>query len=308
MTCRRLLALTSIVTLLLVAAVPAAMADDLEDYLEQAAEATYAGQQATWCSFSGATEFSVVSVEYAGSKLMVENGDSSQILEEGRVTAVDSGNGVALYDWSSVPLADRYVTSAVTSEVRLGRDVVVVTVAEDGEVRAQIWFDDSTGAALGSEIFDEDGELFRLSWMIDFDPNPRRIYLAPGASSYDVVVGADANDFKATLAGYELVDTYRGPNSSTHGFYSDGLFSFSLFVVDGEGTTTSFVEAQTMKVGSGTYRWILTASELWVQWSASGRTFVLVGDLPPDHLEQVLTELPVPGGSFFSRIWNGLFG
>ena len=80
-------------------------------------------------------------------------------------------------------------------------------------------------------------------------------------------------------------------------------------MVDGEGTMTPFADAQTLKIGSGTYRWLLTASELWVQWSGDGHTYVLVGDLPPDHLNEVIAELPAAsGGNFLTRIWNGLFG
>jgi hypothetical protein len=185
----------------------------------------------------------------------------------------------------------------------------VITVEEAGETRARFWFDAETGAALGSEVYDGQGELFRLSWMLDFDANPRRIYTVLGASAYDLVVTADAGDLPATVAGYTRVDTYRGPNDSIHAFYSDGLFSFSVFLIDGEGVTGPFVDADEMSVGSGTYRWILTASELWVQWSGSGKTYVLVGDLPPDHLETVLQELPAPdGGNLLSRIWKGIFG
>jgi hypothetical protein len=147
--------------------------------------------------------------------------------------------------------------------------------------------------------------------MLDFDPNPRRIYtvLNGGASTYDVVVGADADALAADVAGYERVDTYAGPSDSVHAFYSDGLFSFSVFLIEGEGATGPFVEADTMETDSGTYRWILTPSDLWVQWSGGGLTYVLAGDLPPDHLEEVLAELPAPArGNIFSRIWSGIFG
>lgn len=297
------------VALLLLVA-PVAIAAELDDYLAEAADASYAGERAVWSSFAGETEFSVVSVEQAGSTVMVESGGSSQVVGDGKVAGVgSSGNGVALADWSSVPPADRYETTSVRSDVRLGRDAVVITVEEAGETRARFWFDEETGAALGSEVYDGQGELFRLSWMLDFDANPRRIYTVLGASAYDLVVTADAGDLPATVAGYTRVDTYRGPNDSIHAFYSDGLFSFSVFLIDGEGVTGPFVDADEMSVGSGTYRWILTASELWVQWSGSGKTYVLVGDLPPDHLETVLQELPAPdGGNFLSRIWKGIFG
>jgi len=294
---------------LLVFVVPAALASDLEDHLANAADADYAGEQATWSSFEDATEFNVVSVEHAGSKVMVESGATLQVVGDGRVSTVDSGNGVALSHWSSVPLADRYAAASTTAEVRLGRDAVAFTIGQDGVVRARIWFDEATGAALGSEIYDGDGELFRMSWMLDFDPNPRRIYTVAEASSYDVVVTADADELAESIAGYSRVDTYQGPNDSIHSFYSDGLFSFSVFQISGEGSPGPFEDAETMELDSGAYRWILTPAELWVQWSGSDQTYVLVGDLPPDHLEEVLSELPSPSsGNLLSRIWKGIFG
>ena len=78
-----------------------ASATDLEDLLADAAEANYAGEQATWCSFGGKTEFSVVTFEHSSSFLMVESGGSSQVLGGGRASSVGSKNGVALSDWSS---------------------------------------------------------------------------------------------------------------------------------------------------------------------------------------------------------------
>jgi negative regulator of sigma E activity len=306
----RALAITTTTAVLLLLASPIAGADELEDYLSEAAEASYAGQQATWSSFLGKTEFAIVSVEQAGSMTMVETGDSSQVLGGGRTIADGSGNGLALSDWSSVAVATRYETVSAEPDERIGREVMVVTVNEDDATRVRIWFDEATGAPLISEVYDGDGELFRFSWMLDFDSNPRRIYTAiTGDSTYDVVVASDADSLPGTVSAYQKVDTYAGPDDSVHVFYSDGLFSFSVFVLEGEGATGPFVEADTMKLGSGSYRWILTPSDMWVQWSGGGLTYVLVGDLPPDHLEEVLAELPAPAqGNLLSRIWGGIFG
>lgn len=308
----RTFTLASIAGLVLLATTQVAGADELDDYLHEAGEAIFAGRQATWCSFGGHTEFSVVSIEHAGSLVMVESGGSSQVVGGGRNAVHGESNvGVAISDWSSVSSTGRYSVSAVVAEQRLGRDVVVVTVDEGDEPRAQILFDEETGAALGSEVYDGNGELFRLSWMLDFDPNPRKIYTMMGDSGsvYDVVVAADSLNLPDSIAGYVRVDTYAGPDESLHAFYADGLFSFSVFIIEGQVTTSPFVGADVMESGGGEYPWLLTPSDVWVQWTSDGFTYVLVGDLPPDHLEQVLRDLPRPGQrNILSRIWRGLFG
>lgn len=309
---RRIALVASTTALLLMLGTAVAVADDsLQGYLDDAAEASYAGQQATWCSYGGKTKFSVVSVEHAGAMVMLESQGSSQVLGGGTASTHGTGNGLALADWSPVGLASRYEAAAVEPDFRLGRDVLVVTVNEAGKLRARIWFDEDTHAALGSEVYDGDATLFRLSWLLDFDPNPRRIYtvLRDNEPVYDLVAVSSADTLPEIVAGYEKVDTYTGPDDSIHVYYSDGLFSFSVFVIAGEGATGPFVDADTMQLSSGSYRWILTPADLWVQWSGSGRTYVLVGDLPPDHLEAVLGELPGPShGNILSRLWNGIFG
>ena len=306
----RLVTVASLTGVFLATFIGAATADELEDYLAEADEAIFSGRQATWCSYSGHTEFSVVDVEHAGSLVMVENAGSSQMAGGGRYAVVgESGVGIAITDWSATDANGRYSTSKIEADTRLGRDVVVVSVDEDEKIRARIWFDEETGATLGSEIYDGAGDLFRLSWMLDFDTSTRKLYAAlrEDGSTYDVVVSADADGLPDVVAGYTRSDTYAGPDESLHAFYADGLFSFSIFVIEGRIADSPFVDADAMSGGS--YRWILTPSELWVQWSGDGLTYVLVGDLPPDHLDKILAELPQPAqANILSRLWRGLFG
>lgn len=312
---KRMLRALTVVTLAglsVMTAAATAGATELEDYLAESGEAIYAGQQATWCSYGGQTAFSDVSVEHAGDLAMVEGPGSFQMIGAGRSSVVGrSGGGIALSGWSSVAPSDRYVTSSVVEETRLGRNVEVVTVNEGDVIRARIWFDEETGAALGSEIYDGNGELFRLSWLIDFDPNPRKIFtmMRESNSSYDVVVPADAGTLADSVADYHRVDTYSGPDDSIHAFYTDGLFSFSLFVIEGDVAVGTFANAEVMRVDGAEYRWLLSPTDLWVQWNGDSLTYVLVGDLPPDHLEQVLRGIPRPSqDNILARLWRGLFG
>ncbi len=111
------------------------------------------------------------------------------------------------------------------------------------------------------------------------------------------------------MAGYRLADSYTGPDEVVHSFYSDGLFSFSLFEVEGEVGDDLFGGARSMEVDGSKYRVLVRPAQMWVHWTTPDSSYVLVGDLPPDHLEQVLAELPRPRQrNFFARLWNGLFG
>ena len=232
-----------------------AAAADLEDYLDEAGGASFAGRQATWCSFRGQTEFNVVSVEHAGSVTMVENAGTSQVIGGGRNAVIDGATGIAISDWSRAELSNRYVAASVDAESRLGRNVLVVTVDENDLIRARIWFDDETGAPLGSEIYDGAGNLFRLSWMLDFDPYPRKIFSMMGdkGSTYDVAVPADAPDLPDVVAGYTQVDAYTGPDDSVHAFYADGLFSFSVFLIEGQVESSPFADAEELTIAGSSF-------------------------------------------------------
>ena len=57
------------------------------------------------------------------------------------------------------------------------------------------------------------------------------------------------------------------------------------------------------------YAVVVEPSRLLVAWRADGGDYLLVGDLPPDHLEAVLRLLPAPGSEgLFDRVWRSLFG
>ena len=70
-----------------------------------------------------------------------------------------------------------------------------------------------------------------------------------------------------------------------------------------------FDGATELEVDGRTYRRMVTPTSLWVHWNAPDRSYVLVGDLPPDHLLEVLERLPAPGErGLLVRLWRRLFG
>lgn len=292
-------------------AVPAS-AGDLEEYLREAEEADYSGRQIVVSMWDGEPTMDILTIEHTGSMLMLEDGNRGSLVGSGRVSAVSQGAGsVMIAGWTTVGYASRYSTGEPVAVRRLGRDAKSVSIMEDDTLRARIIFDLATGAPLRTEVYLGDGTtLFRFSSMIEFDPLPRRLYRVTGLDSgaYDVMPTAPATGLPPEIAGYRLADSYSGPGDGVQSFYSDGLFGFSVFEFEGS-LHDVFDHARTMEVDGSKYRVLVAPSQLWVHWRTPNHSYLLLGDLPRDHLEQVLTGLPRPGSrGFLSRMWRGIFG
>lgn len=307
---RRLWLVAGVAAMVALGSAAPALADDFEDLLEAAAEADYAGRQIVVTFFDGQTALEIVEIEHAGSMMMVSAEGTDSMIGAGKLSAGD-GDGLTVSSWTSMQMSDRYEVGARNAVKRLGRPAHSIEVLEDGQRRMRLVFDDTTGAPLVTEVFDGNGKLFRLTSMLEVDEVPRRIYSSPGhlSEEFEVLVPTARHSMPAAAAGYQLADVYAGPDDSLQGFYSDGLFSFSVFAVDGSATFDRFADATVVEVQGLKYRRLVSPGEIWVTWKSAGTTYVLVGDLPPDHLDAVLGELPKPGRrNLFSRLWSGLFG
>ncbi|HEX9856283.1 MAG TPA: hypothetical protein VGC47_13300 [Acidimicrobiia bacterium] len=289
-----------------IASIPVALAFDLEDYLEAAAEADYAGSQVVIARWDGESLVAVIEVEHAGSLTMLQGG---RVVDAGKVFADGSAGSIVVSAWKRYA-SDRYSASDPVAARRLGRDAESVAILEDdGAVRAKIVFDEETGAALTTEIYDGDGRLFRLSTMMQFDSTPWKAYAIDKSDEgiSDVLLSIDTTKLPDDAAGYRLADMYSGPDDVVQAFYTDGLFSFSLFEL--ERQAEQFEDAVGFEIDGRDYKRLATATDVWVSWQAGGSTYLLVGDLPPDHLEEVLVELPQPSAlNIFRRFWRGIFG
>lgn len=283
---------------------------DLDDYLAEAEDAEYTGRQVVVTFWNDESEVGVFDVTHVEGLTTINEGERSS-MSDGRVADSRDGAAVVLEGWSRLPLETRYTTADPVAVSRLGRTAESVDVLEAGQVRATIVFDLESRVPLLTEIFDGEGELFRYSAMLEFDPNPSVRYadLVPAAGDYEVLLPIESSTLPLSAAGYVRADTYGAPDDTVQAFYTDGLFKFSIFEIQGEVALDRFEAAQPLETNDAVYLQLVTPSELWVMWATSGSTFVLVGDLPPDHLAQVLGELPAPeNGGLFSRIWNGIFG
>ena len=307
---RRRWVVGGVVALVALGSAAPAFAGDFEDLLEAAGEADYAGRQIVVSFFDGETALEIMEIEHAGRMMMVSAEGSESMIGAGRLSEGD-GDGLTVSSWTTMQLSDRYQVGDQHAVRRLGRPANSIEILEDGRKRMRFVFDDTTGAPLVTEVFDGNGKLFRLTSMLEVDEIPHRIYSSPGhlSEEFEVLVPTARHSMPAGAAGYQLADVYAGPDDTLQAFYSDGLFSFSVFTVDGVVTFERFADATVVEVRGLKYRRLVSPGEIWVTWESAGTTYVLVGDLPPDHLDAVLGELPKPGRrNLFSRLWSGLFG
>lgn len=307
---RRIRVITTLSALLVVVSLAPALADDFGDLMESAAEADFSGRQIVATFLDGETAFEIIEVEHAGSMMMTGPEGHESMIGSGKLSGGDGG-AVAVASWNSSQMSDRYAIGPSSPVKRLDRQATAVEILEDGLVRMRLVFDEATGAPLVTEVFDGSGQLFRLSSMLEINKIPGRLYSAQGhyTDEFEILVPTSRHSLPMDAAGYNLADAYAGPDDSVQGFYSDGLFSFSLFLVEGSADSQRFSAADTIELDGKKYQRLVNPGEIWVTWRANGDTYVLVGDLPPDHLEQVLDELPKPGRkNLFGRLWSGLFG
>lgn len=292
-------------------AIPAG-AEDLADYLGEADRAVYSGQRIIRTTWDGFEQIGIVEVEHADGMTMLGRGDGRAIVGGGKMHPMASGEGAVAFLRRSVRSGDdRYTVVEGGSTSRFGRDARILDVMEGDLLRMRLVLDRDTAAPLATQVFDDLGRPFRETSMVEFVPNVRTMPSPQGDDGeYDVMMPVTGSGLPEGAGEYDLVDVYRGPGGARHGFYTDGLFSFSVFESDGSSDVSRIAGGGSPYLVDGSeYTRVIAPADAWVVWTDQDRTFVLVGDLPPDHLEEVLADLPRPAThSWFQRIWHSIFG
>jgi hypothetical protein len=270
----------------------------------------YSGVRVVVSVWDGVASAGVYDIEHIGDMEYVSVDGSWSVLGEGSATS--GGGGMALAGWSTIDLSSKYAVRSSVGKSMLGRATRLVEVLEGDVVRSAFRFDVRTGAPLSTKIFDGDAELFRSSTMVSFGRSNLRLYrelLEIGTQDIMMSVALDTDVLPEAVAGYEVADVYQMNAGGQQAFYTDGLFSFSVFTLAKNTTVSEFADADEVTIGSARYRRFASPTVVWVTWTSGDVTYVLVGDVPPDHLEMVLSELPSPSrGNFLSRWWGRMFG
>lgn len=295
----------------LVPALPA-MGQDLEEWLDRAARAEYEGRQFTICDTPDGTRVEVVEVAQRDGLLEVRAAAGRAVVSpdgvyersaDGSVTVLDAETAS---DWE---LAERYRVEYGDAEVVLDRPVDVLRVLEDGLPRVELSFDRQTGAVLQAEVFNGDQSRYCTSSFLHFESGTEEIERP--AVIARVIEPSDVADERLPdqLAGFMRKDAYEGPGGSTTGFYSDGIFSFTLVTADRRLNVQGVPATTAATVGAAVYDRSFSAGQSYHSWETPAGGYVMLGDLPIDLQQEVLDELPKPGKpNFFARFWRKFFG
>lgn len=308
---RRTLAIGGLAAMFVSVAITPALADPLADYLEDAGDAIYSGKRMVGTSWDGIESVDVIDVQHLGGMASVVSALGDVVAGDGRMYIGGPEDAAISFVLQSRPdLGARYTIAYGEPTEHLGRPASIVEIMETETLRMRMIVDDSTSAPVATEVYDANGDIFRYSSMVEFFVSVDPALAGTDGREYRMVLPVEEVDLPTDLAGYRLADVYAGPSDGYQAFYTDGLFSFSVFTTGGRADWSATTDhGQTYVTGDRAYLRVVNPTSVSVLWNGSGLALALVGDLPPDHLDQILAELPIPEtGNWFERAWRGIFG
>ncbi|MEA2024701.1 MAG: hypothetical protein U9N79_10505 [Actinomycetota bacterium] len=312
---RRILTIGGLAAVFTIAAAGPALADDpadnLADYLADAGEAVYSGRRVVGTTWDGMESVGIVEIQHLGGKATLGSGSFYATIGDGRMHLAGPNETALSFVGATQPdLAVRYAVASGGTAEHLGRRARVLDVMESGLLRMRVIVDESTSAPVATEVYSNDGTVFRYSAMVEFSVSVGPEMTMTDEHAYEMMLPVEQAGLPSDAAGYQLVDVYAGPRGARQAFYTDGLFSFSVFTTKGRVNWHAAIEDELPYAVDGhSYLRVIDPASLWVVWNAPGTAVALVGDLPPDHLEDVLAELPRPGSDgWMQRMWSRLFG
>jgi hypothetical protein len=288
-----------------------ALATDLDQILEESKDASYSAEQVITCSTPDGVRNAVVELSQASGELHI-----------GAPVAPDVEVASGFGGWSLVRDGDVISSANVddageTPEPRyavddgeptdyLGRKATMYQMTADGVVRAEMVVDSESGALLRVVTFNADGSVFCERRFVTFDPEAPATQQAESAPEGEESEAGVDSDLPETLGGFERLDVYRDEEGILFAYYSDGFFSFAVFQTP---TLVELEDGSKVTVGDGAYARSFGPGQVTYAWETLGGAMALIGDLPPDMHEDVLSGLPDPQDpGLWRRVWRNLFG
>ena len=298
---------------LVLAMVPstAALGSDLDELLSRGHEASYTAEQIISCSTPDGVRDALVRIDQVGGELRVTSSATDEV-------EVVSGAGGWTLKKDDGEVVQSNITGGETPEdpiytveedgavEYLGRAAMAYLLVRDGEPRAELVIDDETGAVVKAVTLTIDNEVYCERRFVSLETGTPEITEAESAGEGSPLTPVETSELPESVAGFELLDQYEGEDDVRFAYYSDGFFSFAVFETP---TPVLLPDATIIELDSGEYQRAFTAGQATYVWEIQDSGMALVGDLPPDIHEAVLSEMPHPEDpGLFRRWWRALFG
>lgn len=290
----------------------AAWATDLDGLLLRGQEAAYSAEQTISCSTPDGVRDAVVRITQAGGELHVSASvtDDVEVASGSGVWSMRRGDGVvaqaAVGAGAKEATEPLYTVAEERAVEYLGRAAMSYLLIRDGQPRGELTFDDETGALVEAVTFTVDGDIYCERRFISLNTDVGDSSDVSQPAQGTPPVSAVESNLPDQVAGFELLDQYEDEDGIRFAYYSDGFFSFALFETP---SAVELPDARAVEFGNDTYLRVFTAGQVTYVWETDSGGMALVGDLPPDMHEEVLSAMPPPDDpGFFKRWWRSLFG
>lgn len=289
----------------------AALGSDLDELLSRGHEASYTAEQIISCSTPDGVRDALVRIDQIGGELRV----TSSVTDEVEVVSGAGGWTLKKDDGAVVQsnitggetLEDSVYTVEEEGAVEyLGRAAMAYLLIRDEEPRAELVIDDETGAVVKAVTLTIDEEVYCERRFVSLESGTPDVAEAESTGEGAPMTLVETSELPESVAGFEMLDQYEGEDDVRFAYYSDGFFSFALFETP---TPVLLPDATLVELDSGEYQRVFTAGQATYVWETQDSGMALVGDLPPDIHETVLSEMPHPEDpGLFRRWWRVLFG
>ncbi len=291
----------------------AAWATDLDELLERSQEASYAADLAISCSTPDGVKDAVVRIAQHDGQIRVGStvGDDVEVAAGSGGWALSRSDDVvtaAEVDAAEEKTLPLYVIEDDGPTTVLGRPATAYSLVRDGVLRAELVFDDASGAMVLATTFSADGATYCQRRFISLDTDPPDLPGLATADEVDILVSTQdiTTALPESLDGFDRLDLYEDDDGFRFAYYSDGFFSFAVFETPSPVDLPGGVYVE---IDGRSYGRLFAPGQVTYAWETRSGGMALIGDLPPDMHPTVLSALPAPySAGFWGRLWRSLFG
>jgi sigma-E factor negative regulatory protein RseB len=279
----------------------------------------YSGTAVITWTVGDATRQAEVEVHDVDGVLEIVAADGGAVIDEGRRTYLRDRLGWtgALVEPAAANLPDpshEWALSLGPPRTVAGRPTTAVVAARaDGTPAQRLFVDDATGLLLGRQVLGPSGHVQRSMQFVtvDIGDGNGQVQAPRGVETEKAKVLSSVPDgYRApsSLAGYELVTRSEHPDGVLL-FYSDGLFTASVFEQQGDLDWSALPSggSESRLAGTRTRMYHDPSGDV-VVWARHGLVYTGVSDAPSDVFADMIEQLADSGRSTPESIVDYVLG